>query len=352
MASGVTFMQWDSYIGAANRPSFFAEHPLTFNTRQERLHHLAPGDRLWIASRCPDDGQYYFVGALLVAELARNPPRSEKATLFGEYAVVADRSRSHDFGRRFPAEALLRAFTFETDRPIKYGASIGQSLQTLRLLDPADERVLCAALEAMLEGMGPPYGVPCGLWTKCDAVFAGYFLKNWRQRGEPLAFLLYDPPPALRAGSPVFIHSDKNLRLLARFQEGQFVAGHKLTVEAEERLTERERVWHTHRVRTIDPPTKEEFDKFWEGQDGVRGLFLMDEVVEFPRPAAFKVYGRALGWGFPRGVGYRYLSLPQSVLLVRLAGLPPEENDWYVQAVLQAGPRRQTETGRRGGIPN
>jgi hypothetical protein len=53
MAAGVIFMQWDSYVGGANGPPFFAEEPLTFNTRQERLHRLAAGDRLWLVSRCP-----------------------------------------------------------------------------------------------------------------------------------------------------------------------------------------------------------------------------------------------------------------------------------------------------------
>jgi hypothetical protein len=166
-------------------------------------------------------------------------------------------------------------------------------------------------------------------------VFAGYFLKNWVQRREPLAFLLYDPPPTLRTGAPVFIHSDKSLRLLARFREGQFVAGHKLTVEAEERLAERERVWQTHRVHTIDPPTKEQFNRFWEAQHGVRGLFVMDEVAELPEPVAFKVYSRALEWGFPMGVGYRYLSVPQSVLLMRMAGMASALNGMYLQAILE-----------------
>jgi hypothetical protein len=135
MAAGVLFMQWDSYVGGANGPAFFAEEPVTFNTRQERLHRLAVGDRLWLVSRCPDDGQYYFVAALQIAELIRNPPGSEKATLFGEYAILVDRSQSHDLGRQFPAEGLLRAFTFETARPIRCGASIGQSLWTSALLD-------------------------------------------------------------------------------------------------------------------------------------------------------------------------------------------------------------------------
>ncbi len=297
MAAAIIFMQWESYIGASDRRPFFSEEPLTFNTRQERLHRLAAGDRLWLVSRCPEDGQYYFVAVLRIEQLIRNPPGSEKATLFGEYAIRADRSQSHDLGQRFPAEGLLRAFTFETGRAIKYGASIGQSLQSLRLLDSSDERVLDAALGTIQKGESPPFVTSCGLWTKCDGVFAGYFLKNWHQCHEPLAFLLSDPPPALRTGSPVFIHSDGNLRLLARFREGQFVAGYKRTVEAEERQAERERVWLAHRASTVDPPTKQEFDKFWDAQDGVRGLFLMDKVAELPKPVEFKVYGRALNGG-------------------------------------------------------
>jgi hypothetical protein len=178
MAAGVIFMQWDSYVGGPHGPPFFSEDPLTFNTRQERLHQLAAGDRLWLVSRCPDDGQYYFVAALRIAQLVRNPPGGEKATLFGEYAVLADRFQSYDLGRRFAAEGLLRAFTFETGRPIKYGASIGQSLQTLRLLDPGDERVLDAALDSIRKGGEQPGVTSCGLWTKCDSVFADYFQKN------------------------------------------------------------------------------------------------------------------------------------------------------------------------------
>jgi hypothetical protein len=269
MAAGVIFMQWDSYAGGPDGSPFFAENPLTFNTRQERLHRLTAGDRLWLVSRCPADGQYYFTCALRIAQLIRNPPASDLAARFGEYAILADRSESHDLGRRFPAEALLRAFTFETGRPIKYGASIGQSLQTLRLLDPADERILDAALADLAKADAVPLAGIAGPWTKCDSVFADYFLKNWSSRHEPLAFLLYDPPPALRAGSPVFIHSDKNLRLLARFREAQFVAGYKPTIEPDERLAERERVWQTNRAGTVDPPTKEEFDKFWAAQHGV-----------------------------------------------------------------------------------
>jgi hypothetical protein len=275
MATGVILMKWESYVGGKDDVAFFSNKPLTFNSGQERLHRLAAGDGLWIVSRCPEDRQYYFVAALKVDSLQQNSPESEKGRRYGDYAVVCDEEKSLDLGKQFPAEALLRAFTFQTDRPITYGTSIGQSLQTLRLLGAEDEVILKTALNQM-QAKGGEY--TCGLWTKCDGVFAEYFLKNWKARREPLAFLLYDPPPALRYGSPVFVHSAKSLRLVARFVQCQYVAGYKLTIAKEEREMERERVWTHFRVNTITPPTKPEFDSFWEGQNGVRALFLMDEL--------------------------------------------------------------------------
>jgi hypothetical protein len=334
MAAAVIFMQWESHVGGQDAAAFFTADPLSFNSRQERLHRLVPGDSLWLVSRSPEDGQYYFVAALVIMALAHNPPESEKARLYGQYAVIADRAKSLNLGKQFPAEALLRAFTFDTDRPIKYGASIGQSLQTLRLLSEADERVLNVAVQAVVRNDGHSGEITCGLWTKCDAVYADYFLKNWTRRHEPLAFFLYDAPPASRPGAPVFIHSDKSLWLVARFLEGQYIAGHKLTVEKQERIIERERVWLRFRANTIDPPTREEFDKFWEGQNGVRALFMMDEVVALPQPVAFRTYGRALEWGYPMGVGYRYLSLGQSLLLLRIAALPAAMGELYLRSIL------------------
>ena len=138
MATGAIFMKWESYTGDKDCSPFFTEETLTFNSQQERLHRLVPGDRLWLVSRCPEDGQYYFVAALTIAALLRNQPDSEKGLLYGEYAVRCDRKKSLDLQKQFPAEALLRAFAFETDRPIKYGANIGQSLQTLRMLGESD----------------------------------------------------------------------------------------------------------------------------------------------------------------------------------------------------------------------
>lgn len=220
MASAVIMMQWSSYIGQAGARGFFDVEPLTFNSRQARLHELGKNDVLWLVSRCLEDKQYYFVGVLHILDRRKNPSDSETTSEYGEFCLIADRERSYDLRRGFPAEGFLRALDFDTGKPIKYGASMGQSLQTLRFLSRTDERILGTALKRVLAHAAGPADQPTGLWTKCDAQFADYFAANWQQRREPLAFLLYDPPLLLPQGAPVFIHSDKTLRLVARFCGG------------------------------------------------------------------------------------------------------------------------------------
>lgn len=330
MASAIIFIQWENYISGVNGRSFFSSTPLMFSTRQERLHLLKPSDRLWLVSRCTDDHQYYFVGALSVAKLHRNPPESKVAQRFGEFAVIADDSSSHDFERRFPAEGIIRAFEFDGRKPVQLGASLGRSLMTLRILTDADEFALNIALPKAIGTQEQVIDMPFGLWTKCDAVFANYFLTNWNSQQTPLAFMLYDSPPVLPKGAPVFIHSDKNIRLLASFQRSEFIAGYKPTVDANERVSERERFWSEFRAPTLNPPTKENFDSFWDAQHGVRSMFVMDNIREFPVPMPFKSYGRALEWGYPMGVGYRYLSYSQSILLLRQAELSVKQFKLYI----------------------
>jgi hypothetical protein len=334
MASAVIFMQWDSYESEAGEPVFFRHEPLTFSSRQERLHKLGQGDRLWLVSRCPADQQYYFVAMLTIAGTRRNAPDSPEAE-FGEFGVILDRSRSKDLGKSFSADGLLRAFEFETGKPIKYGASIGQSLQTLRILHPDDGRILDRQFQRLDQEGRLGIDRPFGLWTKCDRVFADYFRENWNVKRQPLAFMLYDPPPALGMGSPIFIHSDKNLRLVARFITSQYLSGHKFTAEKEERLAERERFWNAYRANTLNPPAKDDFDRFWEKQNGVRALFMMDTICGIPEPIRFRVYGRALEWGYPTGVGYRYITLPQSLLLLRAARLEKQFDQLFLQSLLQ-----------------
>jgi hypothetical protein len=334
MASAVGFIQWQNYQTGLGGDGLFGDDPLAFSSHQERLLALLPGDDLWLVSRCPEDQQYYFVAVLRVGRAAPSLAGSRAAAEFGPYSVVAERSRSHDLSRRFPAEGLLRALQFDTRRPIQFGASIGQSLQTLRVLDPTDVLLLNNILARLLNSARTALDDPFGLWTKCGREFADYFLSNWEQRREPLAFLLYDSPPALRSGAPVFIHSDKHLRLIAQFREAQYVSGHKQTVDAEERTAERERVWTAFRAMTLNPPTKHAFDEFWERESGVRALFLMDRISPAPNPSPFKVYGRALEWGFPLSVGHRYLSLSQCALLLRACGVEGATFQSYLAALL------------------
>ena len=176
---------------------------------------------------------------------------------------------------------------------------------------------------------------PFGLWTKCDAVFADYFWRNWQARRQPLAFLLYDSPPFLPPGAPVFIHSDKNLRLLAAYRGSQFVTGYKPTCDANERIAERERIWTSFRTPTLDPAMKADFDRFWDSQHGVRSLFIMDNLAEMASPLPFKTYGRLLEWGYPMGVGYRYLTFTQCWLLMRASGVAEAVRDEFIAPLLR-----------------
>jgi hypothetical protein len=334
MADAIAYIQWDNYRQGLDGKGFFAAEPLAFNSRQERLHRVAPGEKLWLVSRCPADGQHYFVGLLRIAAHQRNSADSEVGRAFGEFALVADRRGSHDLAERFPCDGILRALQFETGKPVKFGAHIGQALQTVRFLSIEDLRTLEAPLQRILAGESPVLDAPFGLWTKCDSVFADYFWKNWQARHESLAFLLYDSPPVLAVGAPVFIHSDKNLRLVASFRGSQFITGYKPTANVDERISERERIWSTFRASTIEPPAKSDFDKFWDAQHGVRSLFLMDNLSEFCAKVPFKVYGRALEWGYPMGVGYRYLTLSQSLLLLRTSELSEEAREPYLAPLL------------------
>jgi hypothetical protein len=334
MSAGIAFIHWENYRSSQSGNNLFDKEPLTFNSRQERLHRLMAGDRLWLVSRCPEDSQYYFVAVLYVAQLRYNSASSDVARAYGEFAVEADRAKSVDLGKSFPCEGLLRAIHFEPGKPIRFGASIGQSLQTIRLLSPCDIHILDAALGRLVRGERPLLDTPFGLWTKCDPVFADFFWKNWSANRLPLAFLLYDSPPLLAPQSPVFIHSDKKLRLIACFRGSQFVAGYKPTADPLERLQERERIWTQFRAETLDPPAKADFDVFWDAQHGVRSLVLIDNFAQVVTDLAFKQYGRALEWSYPMGVGYRYLTFSQCLLLLRASGLSKLDQDIYLKSLL------------------
>ena len=173
MPDAVCYLGWESYVNGPDGRGFFAQEPLSFNSRQGRLHQVSPGDHVWLVSRDPDNRQYYIVGVLRVAERRTNEPGGELATAYGEYGVVAHRVGSYDLARRFPAEGLLRSLSYETGKPIRHGASVGQAIQTIRFLSASDTLLMNYCLNRVLKGSEPQPGL-CGLWTKCEPVFAEY----------------------------------------------------------------------------------------------------------------------------------------------------------------------------------
>lgn len=334
MADAVCFISWESYSGGPDGRGFFNQEPLSFNSAQSRLHQVDVGDMIWLVSRHPDDKQYYLVCALRVAERRHNEASGDIARAYGEYGIVASRIGSYDLGQRFPVEVLLRSLAFESGRPIQHGASVGQSIQSIRIISPTDEILLNYCLNRVLAGQEAQPGI-CGLWTKCDRVFADYFTANWTARRVPQAFLLYDSPPTLPLGAPVFIHSEQCLRLLARFRGAEFVASYKRTNDASEQRSEMERCWTEYRAGTIAAPEREEFEEFWGKQDSIRSLIVLDNFLELPHLSQFKEYGRALEWGYPTGVGWRPLDLFQTHYLMNLAGADGATTAFYFGAILK-----------------
>jgi len=334
MPDAVCYISWESYSQGQDGRGFFLQEPLSYNSRQQRLHQVAAGDHLWLVSRDPDDKQYYIVGVLRVADLRRNDASGELGQAYGEYGVIAHRIGSYDLGRKFAAEGLLRSLSYETGKPIKHGASLGQSIQSIRFANSADVILLNYCLNRVLTGLEPQPGV-CGLWTKCDRVFADYFLMNWLARRVPQTFFLFDSAPAVPVGAPIFIHSDSHLRLLARFRGSQHVSGYKRTNDEAEREDERDRCWGDFRAGTINPPTKEEFDSFWEKQDSVRSLIVIDNVVPIQNLPQYKEYGRALEWGYPTSVGWRSLDLFQAHYLMAVCGLDAASVSFFLGAILK-----------------
>jgi hypothetical protein len=334
MPDAICFIGWDSYVAGRDGRGFFAQEPLSFNSAQQRLHQAEIGDHVWLVSRHPDDKQYYIVAVLRVAEQRRNDPAREVGSSYGEYGIIADRSGSYDLSRRFPAEVLLRSLAYESGRPIQHGANVGQSIQAIRFVTEVDAIVLNHCLSRVLYGLEAQPGL-VGLWTKCNRVFADYFTLNWRTRRLPQAFLLYDSPPSLPVGAPVFIHSEQCLRLLARFRRADYVASYRRTTESAEQESEMERCWHEYRAGTIDAPDRTEFEEFWKKQDFVRSFVVLDNFIELPEQPQFKEYGRALEWGYPAGVGWRPLDLFQAHYLMSLSKLDAATMAFYLGAILK-----------------
>ena len=191
----------------------FSSDPLTFNSKQERLHELAEGDRLWLVSRSPSNQQYYFVGSLFVREKKRNSPRAVKGGSSASLQLSQTDPGALTSVRASQRKDCSGHLSLNPGEPVKHGASIGQSLQTLRFLSPNDDEALEAAFTAN-ENVFPVRRIRHAAFGRnVTACLQITFSRTGQRRREPLAFLLYDPPPVLAVGAPVFIHSDKVIRL-------------------------------------------------------------------------------------------------------------------------------------------
>ena len=80
----------------------------------------------------------------------------------------------------------------------------------------------------------------------------------------------------------------------------------------------------------LTPRSRSEFDRFWEKQDSIRSLIILDNFVELQSPPQFKDYGKALKWGYPTSVGCRPLDLFQTHYLMHLTGLDVATVSFYL----------------------
>jgi len=152
MSDLLAFVRWNEYQKRPDGLPLLSAAPISFSSAQARLHRVLNGERVWLVSKCPDDREYYLVGFINVEEKALNPPESLETQLFGQFKVVGKKATSVDLEKRCMVTHRLRELSFSPHNPIKTGANIGQSIQTIRELSPDDVRLLDHFIEAALQG--------------------------------------------------------------------------------------------------------------------------------------------------------------------------------------------------------
>lgn len=152
---------------------------------------------------------------------------------------------------------------------------------------------------------------------------------NWEKLEETQAFCVYDLPPILPHGSLIFLHAIKTNRLAAyaRYVGYEHIKGwYRRTVDHDETLwiSERERIWHTFGPSKLHTHDKNEFDRFWKAQMGVRGLFLMEDLQELLETISWNNSMQILQVFRPLGFSYRYLTSTQVQKFLELADIKME----------------------------
>jgi len=148
-----------------------------------------------------------------------------------------------------------------------------------------------------------------GILLKTRPEYADVFLGNWRLKKKPQAFCIFDKLPVLPRGKPVFTHVSgrKHIGFVGSLLRSEFVPAYKPFESDETRLLWRERIWQQYHDHQLHTHTKSEFDKFWEMENGVRSLVLVNDLVVPNVRISWRSVQRIMYTGYPVGVGYRYL---------------------------------------------
>ncbi|MEM3550647.1 MAG: hypothetical protein QXV01_06100 [Candidatus Bathyarchaeia archaeon] len=168
-----------------------------------------------------------------------------------------------------------------------------------------------------------------GIWVKAQPKHLQTFIENWEKTNEVQAFCVYDLPPMLPQGSLVFLHAIGSNRLVAyaKYVECDSIKGwyeHILFAHSNLWINERERVWNTFGPNRLHTHNKAEFDKFWKEQQGIRGLFLMEDIRRISKKISWVDSMRILGVFRPLGFSYKYLTSTQVREFFKLAEIDIE----------------------------
>jgi hypothetical protein len=133
----LAYWKWANYA-----QDLGAERGFHFNSNQRRLHDaIEPGERLWLVSgrSTPTGARYVLLACLLVADKELNPPSYH----YGRHRLWGDARFSVDYDPEgLDVADLLLRLEFSPPSPIASRERIGQSLQTIRALAPADDALL------------------------------------------------------------------------------------------------------------------------------------------------------------------------------------------------------------------
>jgi hypothetical protein len=168
-----------------------------------------------------------------------------------------------------------------------------------------------------------------GIWVKAKPSHIQTFIENWKTTHEVQAFGVYDLPPMLPRGGLIFLHAININRLLAyaKYVGYENIKGwpeYAISHDSSLWIRERERIWRTFGPTRLHTRDKNEFDNFWKEQQGVRGLFLMEDLYPISKIVSWVDSMRILQVFRPLGFSYRYLTTTQVCKFLELIGIDME----------------------------